>query len=128
MGSVKVQKDFIIKRKNWFRFWEISEFEVTLGHASYSDAFEEKITRNGTSKTCGMELKDWVIKDLRNQLFTKLPKFPKSYTKSKKLIVSFYTGHGFVKNKIEFYVIDGFIYFESDTVIKRDKRFEKLGI
>jgi len=25
MGSVKVQKDFIIKRKNWFRFWEISE-------------------------------------------------------------------------------------------------------
>jgi hypothetical protein len=131
MGVTKIQNsdDYIITRYSFWKFWKIDELEINLP-TRYSDAYHEveKKSPNGTSYS--IELKSWVIDDVREQLYNKVHKYQKLVNRSKKLRVNFRTSldFQFYSNIIDFYFIDGGIYFDSDESIKREKLLNKLGI
>ena len=130
MGVTKVQNsDYKITRYSFWKFWKIDELEINLP-TRYSDAYHEveKKSPNGTSYS--IELESWVIEDVREQLSNKVHKYQKLVNRSKKLRVNFRTSLDlqFCSNIIDFYFIDGEIYFDSDESIKREKILNKLGV
>ena len=130
MGVTKIQNsDYEITRYSFWKFWAIDELEFSLP-TRYSDAYKEveKKLPNGTSYS--IELDSWVIEDVREQLSNKVHKYQKLVSRSKKLRVNFRTSHEsqFYSSIIDFYYIDGEIYFDSDESIKREKILNKLGI
>lgn len=129
MGVQKVYKDYTIIRSSWWKFWEIDRLEFLL-MTNYEDAYEEveKKTMNGWS--CSMVLSSWVIEDVRDQLGSRVFTYEKLAKKAKNLKVRFGTReyHQYFSDDLDFYIIDGGIYFDSDELIKRDKLLSKLGI
>lgn len=123
-------KDYKIIRNSFWKFWEIDELEFNLP-TMYSDAYKEieKKLINGTSYS--MELKRWVIKDIREQLSTLVFTYSKLVSKSKILRVNYETCYDTImesRNSMNFYFRDGEIYFDFDDAIKREKLLNKLGI
>lgn len=121
-------KDYKIIRNSFWKFWEIDQLEFNLP-TMYSDAYEEieKKLINGTSYS--MELKRWVIKDIREQLSTLVFTYSKLVSKSKILRVNYETCYDTIMvNSMNFYFRDGEIYFDFDDAIKREKLLNKLGI
>ena len=125
----KEYKDYKIVRHSWWKFWQIDELEFTLS-TRYQDAYEEveKKLLNGTEWS--MVLSSWVIEDIREQLAISVSTYSKLVKKTKNLSVRFHTsesGQRFI-DCMNFYVIDGGVYFDSDDAIKREKLLNKLGI
>lgn len=125
----KEYKDYKIVRHSWWKFWQIDELEFTLS-TRYQDAYEEveKKLLNGTEWS--MVLSSWVIEDIREQLAISVSTYSKLVKKAKKLSVRFHTsesGQRFI-DCMDFYVIDGGVYFDSDDAIKRERLLKKLGI
>ena len=125
----KEYKDYKIVRHSWWKFWQVDEIEFTLS-TRYQDAYEEveKKLVNGTEWS--MVLSSWVIEDIREQLVISVSTYSKLVKKAKKLSVRFHTsesGQRFI-DCMNFYVIDGGVYFDSDDAIKREKLLNKLGI
>jgi hypothetical protein len=77
-----------------------------------------------------MELRKSVIEDVRDQLSMLVEIYQKKVSKAKKLSVNFQTreNHQYYIDGLDFYIIDGEIYFECDESIKREKLLSKLGI
>ena len=129
MGVQKEYKDYTIIRSSWWRFWEVDRLEFSLP-TRYEDAYEEveKKTMNGWS--CSMELRSWVIEDVREQLLIRTVTYGKLAKKAKKLSVKFHTRESsqFYTDGMDFYIRGEGIYFESDNAIKREKLLSKLGI
>lgn len=129
MGVQKEYKDYKIYRSSWWRFWEVDSLEFSLP-TRYEDAYEEveKKLINGTSYS--MELRQWVIEDVREQLATRVFTYGKLVKKAKKLSVNFNTrdsGQFFIDG-MDFYLRGEEIYFDCDDAIKREKLLNKLGI
>ena len=87
----------------------------------------------GNSKQCtktAFSYKKYVIKDVREQLAIKIVTYGKLTKKAKKLSVNFQTRehHQYYIDGLDFYIINGDIYFECDESIKREKLLSKLGI
>ena len=125
----KEYKDYKIVRHSWWKFWQVDELEFTLS-TRYQDAYEEveKKLLNGTEWS--MVLSSWVIEDIREQLDISISTYSKLVKKAKKLSVRFHTsesGQRFI-DCMNFYVIDGGVYFDSDDAIKRERLLNKLGI
>ena len=130
MGVTKKEvKDYTITRNSFWKFWQIDELELNLP-TRYEDAYEEveKKLINGSQIT--MELKSWVIEDVREQLAIRVETYRKEVVKAKKLKVSFGTRdhHQYYFDSMNFYIRDGRIYFDSDYAIKRERLLNKLGI
>ena len=134
MGYIKEYKDYKIYRSSWWKFWEIDSLEFTLP-TRYEDAYQEveKKLINGTSYS--MELRSWVIEDVREQLSMRIVTYGKLAKKAKKLSVKFHTRESsqfyiFIKPRdgMDFYIRGEGIYFDSDNAIKREKLLSKLGI
>lgn len=125
----KEYKDYKIHRNKWWRFWQIDRLEFTL-YTRYQDAYQEVETKTLKETTYSWELMDWVIKDVREQLEPKVKKSLKLVKKAKSLKVKFrsseLTHHSITT--LDFYYIDGYIYFDSDESIKRERILNKLGI
>lgn len=126
MGFRKEYKDYNIVRSHWWKFWQIDQLQFILS-TDYGGAYQEvhKKLINGTQWS--MELKPWVLDDLREQLMKRVLTYNRLVKKSKKLSVRFSTSGGLFNN-LDFWVISGQIYFESDEVIKRERLLNKLGI
>ena len=77
-----------------------------------------------------MELKSWVIEDVREQLAIRVQTYHKEVMKAKKLRVKFSTTeyHQYYFDIMNFYVRGGGIYFDFDDAIKRERLLNKLGI
>ena len=125
----KEYKDYKIVRHSWWKFWQVDELEFTLS-TRYQDAYEEveKKLLNGTEWS--MVLSSWVIEDIREQLAISVSTYSKLVKKTKNLSVRFHTsesGQRFI-DCMNFYVIDGGVYFDSDDAIKRERLLNKLGI
>ena len=130
MGVTKIQNsDYKITRYSFWKFWVIDELEFALP-TRYSDAYQEVEKKLPNSTSYSIELRPWVIEDIREQLSNKVHKYHKLVSRSKKLRVDFRTTQDFqfYNNLIDFYYIDGEIYFDSDESIKREKILNKLGI
>jgi hypothetical protein len=129
MGVQKEYKDYKIYRSSWWRFWEVDRLEFSLP-TRYEDAYEEveKKLINGTSYS--MELRQWVIEDVREQLATRVFTYDKLVKKAKKLSVNFNTRDSgqFYIDGMDFYLRGEEIYFDVDDAIKREKLLDKLGI
>lgn len=129
MGYIKEYKDYKIYRSSWWRFWEADSLEFNLP-SRYEDAYEEieKKLINGTSYS--MELRSWVIEDVREQLATRVFTYEKLAKKVKKLSVKFHTRESgqYYTDGMDFYLRGEEIYFDSDSAIKREKLLSKLGI
>jgi len=134
MGVTKIErKDYKIIRYSFWNFWKIDRLEFNLP-TRYEDAYEEvekKLVDGGRSYS--MELKKYVIEDVREQLAIKIVTYGKLTKKAKKLSVNFQTRehHQYyfkLRNSLDFYIINGDIYFECDESIKREKLLSKLGI
>lgn len=129
MGAQKEYKDYKIVCNSWWKFWQIDQLEFTLS-TRYEDAYEEveKKLINGSSYS--MELSSWVIEDIREQLASRVFTYEKPVKKAKRLSVKFNTRESsqYFTNTMDFYIIDGGIYFDSDEAIKREKLLSKLGI
>lgn len=129
MGVQKEYKDYKIYRSSWWRFWEVDRLDFSLP-TRYEDAYEEieKKLINGTSYS--MELRQWVIEDVREQLATRVFTYAKLVKKAKRLSVKFHTRDSgqFWTDGMDFYLSGEEIYFDSDNAIKRDKLLNKLGI
>jgi len=129
MGYIKEYKDYKIYRSSWWKFWEIDELEFNLP-TRYEDAYQEveKKLINGTSYS--MELKSWVIEDVREQLSIRIVTYGKLAMRAKRLSVKFSTRehHQFYKDGMNFYLRGDEIYFDSDDAIKRERLLNKLGI
>lgn len=129
MGVQKEYKDYTIARSSWWKFWQVDALEFNLP-TRYEDAYEEveKKTMNGWS--CSMVLSSWVIEDVREQLSIMIVTYGKLAKKTNKLTVKFGTRESgqYYTDIMDFYIIDGGIYFDCDNVIKREKLLNKLGI
>lgn len=129
MGVQKEYKDYKIYRSSWWKFWEIDSLEFNLP-TRYEDAYQEveKKLINGTSYS--MELRSWVIEDVREQLVTRIVTYGKLTKKAKKLSVKFHTRDSgqFYTDGMDFYLRGEEIYFDLDDAIKREKLLNKLGI
>lgn len=131
MGVTKIErKDYKIIRYSFWNFWKIDRLEFNLP-TRYEDAYEEvekKLVDGGRS--CSMELKKYVIEDVRDQLAIKIVTYGKLTKKAKKLSVNFQTRehNQYYTDGLDFYIINGDIYFECDESIKREKLLSKLGI
>ena len=129
MGVQKEYKDYTISRSSWWKFWEVDGLEFTLP-TRYEDAYQEveKKLINGSSYS--MELRSWVIEDVREQLSMRIVTYGKLAKKAKKLSVKFHTRESsqFYTDGMDFYIRGEGIYFESDNAIKREKLLSKLGI
>jgi len=129
MGYIKEYKDYKIYRSSWWKFWEIDELEFNLP-TRYEDAYQEVEKKMINGSQISMELRSWVIEDVRDQLVNRIVTYGKLAKKAKKLSVKFSTSehHQFYKDGMDFYVRDGGIYFDSDDAIKRERLLNKLGI
>lgn len=133
MGVTKKEvKDYTITRYSFWKFWEVDELEFNLP-TRYTNAYEEVERKTMNGHSYSMELMDWVKKDIRKQLKDMIITYPDLVTKAKKLSVQFYTGHSFPirtahTNTMNFYIISGDIYFDSDQMVKRQSLLNKLGI
>ena len=129
MGVQKEYKDYTISRSSWWKFWEVDGLEFTLP-TRYEDAYQEveKKLINGSSYS--MELRSWVIEDVREQLSMRIVTYGKLAKKAKKLSVKFHTRESsqFYTDGMDFYLRGEGIYFDCDNVIKREKLLNKLGI
>ena len=129
MGYIKEYKDYKIYRSSWWKFWEVDSLEFNLP-SRYEDAYEEveKKTMNGWSYS--MELRQWVIEDVREQLVSRVFTYEKLAKKAKKLSVKFHTRESgqFYTDGMDFYLRGEEIYFDFDNAIKREKLLSKLGI
>jgi hypothetical protein len=130
MGVTKIEvKDYTITRNSFWKFWEIDLLEFSLP-TRYEDAYQEveKKLINGTSYS--MELRQWVIEDVREQLAIRVFTYGKLVKKAKKLKVRFHTRESgqFYVDGMDFYVLGEEIYFDLDDAIKREKLLSKLGI
>ena len=130
MGHIKEYKDYKIYRSSWWRFWKIDALEFQLS-TRYEDAYQEveKKLIDGTSYS--MELRSWVIEDVREQLVTRIVtygKLTKKAKKAKKLSVKFHTRESgqYYTDGMNFYIIDNEIYFDSDDAIKRERLLSKI--
>lgn len=129
MGVTKKEvKDYTVYRKYWWKFWQVDTLEFRLP-TQYQDAYEEveRNTMNGWTLT--YELMNWVKKDIREQLKSKILDCPDLVAKAKRLTVQFRSsqdGQNYTET-MEFY-LRGDIYFDCDEAIKRDKLLSKLGI
>lgn len=133
MGVTKIEnKDYRIIRRgfgSFWKFWQIDELEFTLP-TQYSDAYEEVEKKLINGNEWSIVLSSWVIEDIREQLASRVSTYDKLVKKAKKLMVVFSTsesGQRFI-DRMNFYVIDGGIYFDVDDAIKRQKLLNKLGI
>lgn len=129
MGVTKKEvKDYTITRNSFWRFWEIDELEFDLP-TRYEDAYEEIEKKLINGSEISMELKSWVIEDVREQLAIRVQTYHKEVMKAKKLSVKFRTReyHQYYVERMPFYM-KGDIYFDCDEAIKRDKLLSKLGI
>lgn len=129
MGVQKEYKDYKIYRSSWWRFWEVDSLEFSLP-TRYEDAYEEVEKKLINGKSYSMELRQWVIDDVREQLATRVFTYGKLVKKAKKLSVNFNTrdsGQFFIDG-MDFYLRGEEIYFDCDDVIKREKLLNKLGI
>lgn len=129
MGVTKVEvKDYTITRYSFWKFWRVDELEFNLPK-SYTDAYEEVERKTMNGRTWSMELMDWVKDDIRNQLSCMIIIYPDLVTKAKKLKVRFRSWYGnSTITSMNFYIISGDIYFDSDEMVKREKLLNKLGI
>ena len=130
MGVTKIEvKDYTITRNSFWKFWEIDSLEFQL-LTRYTDAYEEVQKKMINGSQISMELKSWVIEDVREQLVTRIITYEKLVKKAKKLSVSFGTRESsqFYTDGMDFYLRGEEIYFDSDDVIKREKLLNKLEI
>lgn len=130
MGVTKIEvKDYTITRNSFWKFWEVDRLEFSLP-TRYEDAYQEveKKLINGTSYS--MELRQWVIEDVREQLATRVFTYAKLVKKAKRLSVKFHTRDSgqFWTDGMDFYLRGEEIYFDIDNAIKREKLLSKLGI
>ena len=116
-------------RNSWWKFWEIDHLEFEL-LTRYDNAYQEveKKLINGSSYS--MELRSWVIEDVREQLSMRIVTYGKLAKKAKKLSVKFHTRESsqFYTDGMDFYIRGEGIYFDSDNAIKRENLLSKLGI
>ena len=75
-----------------------------------------------------MELRSWVIEDVREQLATRIVTYEKLAKKAKKLSVKFHTRDScqYYTDGMNFYLIGDEIYFDSDNAIKREKLLNQI--
>jgi hypothetical protein len=131
MGVTTIEfKDYKIIRYSFWKFWRIDRLEFSLP-SRYTDAYveiEKKLVEGGRSYS--MELRKSFIEDVRYQLSMLVEIYQKKVSKAKKLSVNFQTreNHQYYIDGLDFYIIDGEIYFECDESIKREKLLSKLGI
>jgi hypothetical protein len=129
MGVQKEYKDYKILRNSWWKFWKIDSLEFQLP-TRYEDAYQEVEKKLINGSQILMELKSWVIEDVREQLVTRIVTYGKLAKKAKKLSVKFHTRDSgqYYTDGMDFYLRGEEIYFDSDDVIKREKLLNKLGI
>ena len=129
MGYIKEYKDYKIYRSSWWRFWEVDRLDFSLP-TRYEDAYEEIEKKLIDGWECSMELRSWVIEDVREQLSTRIVTYGKLAKKAKKLSVKFHTRDSgqFYIDGMDFYLRGEEIYFDSDNAIKREQLLSKLGI
>jgi hypothetical protein len=130
MGVTKKEvKDYTITRSSWWRFWEVDCLEFQLP-TRYEDAYEEVEKKMINGSQISMELRSWVIEDVRDQLVNRIVTYGKLAKKSKKLSVKFHTRDSgqFYTDGMDFYLRGEEIYFDFDNAIKREKLLSKLGI
>jgi hypothetical protein len=129
MGYIKEYKDYKIYRSSWWRFWEIDFLEFQLP-TRYEDAYQEVEKKLINGWECSMELRSWVIEDVREQLSIRIVTYGKLANKAKKLSVKFSTRDSgqFYTDGMNFYLRGDDIYFDCDDAIKREKLLSKLGI
>lgn len=129
MGVKKRYRDYNIVRNSWWKFWQIDELEFVLP-TQYQDAYQEveKKLVNGTQWS--MELRSWVIEDIRQQLGIRVSTYLKLAKKSKSLKVRFGTNESGQRyyEQMNFYLRGESIYFDLDDAIKRENLLSKLGI
>jgi hypothetical protein len=133
------RKGYKIIRYSFLKFWLIDTLEFNLP-SRYLNAYEEvekklylqSLDGSYTSiNTWSTNLKSYVVEDIRQQLSAKILNHEKLVKKDKRLIVNFDTKENnsyYQSNSMNFYIIDGVIYFDSDKVIKREKILNQLGI
>ena len=116
-------------RNSWWKFWKIDHLEFELP-TRYDNAYQEveKKLINGSSYS--MELRSWVIEDVREQLSMRIVTYGKLAKKAKKLSVKFSTRESgqYYTDSMDFYIRGEGIYFDSDNAIKRENLLSKLGI
>lgn len=129
MGYIKEYKDYKIYRSSWWRFWEIDSLEFSLP-TRYEDAYEEVEKKLIDGWEYSMELRSWVIEDVRDQLSIRIVTYGKLAKKAKKLSVKFHTRESgqYYTDGMDFYLSGEEIYFDIDNAIKREKLLSKLGI
>ena len=129
MGYIKEYKDYKIYRSSWWKFWEIDSLEFQLP-TRYEDAYEEIEKKLINGSEWSMELRTWVIEDVREQLATRVFTYEKLAKKAKKLSVKFHTRESgqYYTDGMDFYLRGEEIYFDLDDAIKREKLLSKLGI
>jgi len=121
-------KDYKIIRNSFWKFWEIDELEFNLP-TMYRDAYEEIEKKLINRTSYSMELKRWVIKDIREQLSTLVFTYSKLVNKSKILRVNYITSTYITfQCSMNFYLRCGEVYFDFDDAIKREKLLNELGI
>jgi hypothetical protein len=129
MGYIKEYKDYKIYRSSWWRFWEVDCLEFQLP-TRYEDAYQEVEKKLINGSQISIELKSWVIEDVREQLVTRIVTYGKLANKAKKLSVKFSTRDSgqFYTDGMGFYLRGEEIYFDCDEAIKRERLLNKLGI
>ena len=127
MGYIKEYKDYKIYRSSWWRFWEIDSLEFQLP-TRYEDAYEEVEKKLINGSEWSMQLRTWVIEDVREQLVTRIVTYGKLTKKAKKLSVKFHTRDSgqYYTDGMDFYLIGEEIYFDSDNAIKREKLLNQI--
>lgn len=118
------KKGYKIIRYSFWKFWTIDRLDFSLP-SRYLNAYEL-----GVYPDWSTNLKSCVIEDIREQLSSRVLNHEKLVKKAKKLSVSFVTkeNNNYYIDDLNFYIIDGGIYFDSDEAIKREKILNKLGI
>lgn len=127
MGYIKEYKDYKILRNSWWKFWEVDRLEFQLP-TRYEDAYEEIEKKLINGWECSMELRSWVIEDVREQLSTRIVTYGKLAKKAKKLSVKFHTRESgqYYTDGMDFYLRGEEIYFDSDNAIKREKLLNQI--
>ena len=127
MGHIKEYKDYKILRNSRWKFWEVDVLEFQLP-TRYEDAYEEVEKKLIDGWECSMELKSWVIEDVREQLVSRIVTYGKLTKKAKRLKVKFSTSdhYQFYKDGMDFHLIGDEIYFDSDDSIKREKLLNQI--
>ena len=127
MGYIKEYKDYKILRNSWWKFWEVDSLEFQLP-TRYEDAYEEIEKKLINGWECSMELRSWVIEDVREQLSIRIVTYEKLAKKAKKLSVKFHTRESgqYYTDGMDFYLRGEEIYFDSDNAIKREKLLNQI--